>query len=626
MAKLACLIESVFIAFGCWTVAYQATLLLALPARLVWFPLVVVSIPVGLAVAITARPRARPVTRPRPWLLAGTAALSMLAGLFTLVTSRPDMDDVSFFHRALLQPSQLDRPFVTTFTGSDVTGLPQISGLHALTSYEPLMAIAGWGLCGDPLWFYQNMGAFLAAVLYPAVLVLWFRHLGLRPAGALAAAGAVLIFLLSDGNQHRSFGNISLVRLWQGKCILWTIVAPAGLHFCNRFLRDPSVYRFLVVFMTGVSAVGLSNSGTILYPALLFCASGAYLLTYGISHRRLLRALALNGGSLYSLGWGAAFAANLLGRTDMSVWMTTFEPSWAGNLNLAIGGLGILGRNVLLLVLVPWLVLPRRKSRLLIFYSLMLVATVLNPLAGRWVMKMVTPASYWRFIYLLPLPLCAGLLVRCFLPGPSRFGRVARVGGGLLTLAVTIYAYQASALADCQFKRVWAYKLPKNELILARKSAQHLGSRAVVLAAEDPAWVMSLLDPSLRFSSIRALETVHVFKNGKRTEEGIQRVQAQRLVTDGERAPERLEALRQVLRRGVDAMVVTAQAYPSITGLLEDENRRWRVAEETARYKLILFEHPTMVDQCNPLPDRQPSLAPRDASTRFTASRSRPLR
>ena len=138
-----------------------------------------------------------------------------------------------------------------------------------------------------------------------------------------------------------------------------------------------------------------------------------------------------------------------------------------------------------------------------------------------------------------------------------------------------------------------------------------------MLAAEDPAWVMSLLDPSLRFSSIRAVETVHVFKNGKRTEEGIQRVQAQKLVTDGERAPERLEALRQVLRRGVDAVVVTAQAYPSITGLLEDEGRRWRVAEETARYKLILFEHPTMVDQ---------SLVPRDASTRFTASRSRPLR
>ena len=58
-----------------------------------------------------------------------------------------------------------------------------------------------------------------------------------------------------------------------------------------------------------------------------------------------------------------------------------------------------------------------------------------------------------------------------------------------------------------------------------------------MLAAEDPAWVMSLLDPSLRFSSIRAVETVHVFKNGKRTEEGIQRVQAQKLVTDGEQPP-----------------------------------------------------------------------------------------
>ena len=53
-------------------------------------------------------------------------------------------------------------------------------------------------------------------------------------------------------------------------------------------------------------------------------------------------------------------------------------------------------------------------------------------------------------------------------------------------------------------------------------------------------------------------------------------------------------------------MVVTTQAYSSITGLLEDENCRWRVAEETAKYKLILFEH---------LSDRQPSLVPRDAST-----------
>ena len=433
MAGLACLIEWVFIAFGCWTIAYQATVLLALPAQLSWLPFVAALVPAVLISVRQTRRRPSGSTTLRSWLLAGTAALSMVAGVFTLVTSRPDMDDISFFHRAMIQVSQLDRPFVTSFTGSDVADLPPISGLHALTSYEPLMAIAGWELCGDPLWFYQNVGAFLAAVLYPVVLVPWFRHLGLRPATALAAAATVLIFLLSDGNQHRSFGNISLVRLWQGKCIFWTLVAPAGLYFSYRFLRETSNYRFLVVFMTGVSGVGLSNSATVLYPVLLFCFSGSYLLTYGFSNRRFLRALTLNFGSLYCLGWGAAFAAGLLGRTDMSAWMTTFEASWTGNLNLVIGGLWVLGRNVFLLILVPWLVLPRRKSRFLILYSLMLFATVLNPLTGPWIMRVVTPASYWRFMYLLPLPLCAGLLVAASSPGHSDLGGSHGSGGTLDT-------------------------------------------------------------------------------------------------------------------------------------------------------------------------------------------------
>jgi hypothetical protein len=54
----------------------------------------------------------------------------------------------------------------------------------------------------------------------------------------------------------------------------------------------------------------------------------------------------------------------------------------------------------LLLTLVTFLVFPRRKRRFLIFYTLTLVVTVVNPLTGRWVMRIVTPGSYWRFISL----------------------------------------------------------------------------------------------------------------------------------------------------------------------------------------------------------------------------------
>jgi hypothetical protein len=151
MATLIVLIESVFLAFGCWTLAYHISLLLGLPARLVWLPFLAVTIPVLLIGISTTRRRAGTGGKSRPWFLAVTVALSLTNGLFTLVAFKPDLEDFSYFHRALSQSSQMDRPFVTTYTGHDVTGLSHLSGLHALTSYEPLMAVAGWWLCGDPL-------------------------------------------------------------------------------------------------------------------------------------------------------------------------------------------------------------------------------------------------------------------------------------------------------------------------------------------------------------------------------------------------------------------------------------------------------------------------------------------
>ena len=104
MAVLVGLVEFVFLAFGCWTLAYHAALLLALPARLVWMPFLMVSLPILTAAVIGTRRCTTPRGKTSQWLLAGTVALSLSAGLFTLVTSRPDQDDVSFFHRSLVEP------------------------------------------------------------------------------------------------------------------------------------------------------------------------------------------------------------------------------------------------------------------------------------------------------------------------------------------------------------------------------------------------------------------------------------------------------------------------------------------------------------------------------------------
>jgi hypothetical protein len=301
--------------------------------------------------------------------------------------------------------------------------------------------------------------------------------------------------------------------------------------------------------------------------------------------------LVLNAGSVYCIAVGAAFASGLLGRTDVSVWRA-FPANWWANVNLVVGGYDSLARDVLLLTLVPFLVLPRRKSRFLIAYTLVVVVTILNPLTGRWIMDIVTSGSYWRFVYLLPLPLCAGLVVRCFVPGTLRFRPSTRLAGGILTLAMAVYAFHASVFANCPLKPVWAYKLPRDEELLARKVARHLGEGALVLAPQEPAWVMALLNPSLRFVSIRIPETLHVFRNVNRAEEGVRRVDAQGLVTDGQATPGRLEAIGQILRRGLDAIVVTPRALPTLTGVLDKEGRRWRVVEQTDQYLMVAPQRP----------------------------------
>ena len=105
---------------------------------------------------------------------------------------------------------------------------------------------------------------------------------------------------------------------------------------------------------------------------------------------------------------------------------------------------------------------------------------------------------------------------------------------------------------------------------------------------------MSLMDPSLRFVSIRIGDTLHIFRNANRAEDGARRVEAQRLVSGYEATPERRHALEEFLRRGLDAIVVPSHAFPTLAGVLNEDHRNWTIAEETNEYRLILLEQPVV--------------------------------
>ncbi len=584
MSLLLLIVEAALQVLASWTLAYHLCLLARLPAELIVAPFAAFVLPLF---ALSARRWSRAISRLRSptarrnrnarFLLA-TFALCLVTSGFTLFTSKPDRDDFSFFHRALVQLSRPDAPFTLEDTGHNRGGLPALSLPHAMTSYEHGVAMSASLLGADPLWAYQNAGAFVAAFLLPLVYLLLYRELGLRKTAALTSTGVALLFLILDGNQHQSFGNFGLVRCWQGKVILVMLGVPATLLFAHRFLRRPSLQHFGGVALAGIAAVGLSGSGIFMSPILVAGASAAYLFGYGPSRSRLRRAVLLNLASFYCAGIAVAFFLGFLPQpADTSVWEAFGTTDWRANLDLVIGGTPALLRDLLILVALPWVALKPVSSRFLIGLSLALCLMFANPLMGPFWIGQLHTTAYWRLAYLLPLPLCAGLAVSA-LPSRGRTRRQALLGAGAVaTVALaTGIAYKSSVLSGTALKPAGEYRFEPVPLAFSRSALAFLRGRNV-LAPPELVVVLGLLDPGMRFESGRPRHTRHVFRNAGERAEGERRVAAQQRVTLGEPSPRLDAAFRSSLRNGVDAVVFESMSHQEVSQLMASEPGRWEV-------------------------------------------------
>jgi len=590
MAGLLAVFEILVQLFSCWTVAYHLCLLCRFPA---WFSLLLCCL-LYLPFAVRVLPKQVRLLRGlKPNSLLGMLLLlSLLCGSLTLFISRPDADDFSFFHRVVAQLPYLDRPFFLTHTGENVSGLPPQSFLHVSTSYEPLMGMLAVLFHLSPLHVYQNLSAFFAAGLLPLAYFLLYREFRMPARIALAATVLALVFLLGDGNTHRAFGNVGLVRLWQGKTILWTLVLPLTLLFGWRFLRRPSTYRWMLVAMTALCGVGLSNSGTYLLPVLLAAMAAAYYASYGFTRRRLRRACLLLGAALYPALVSVAVLIGLIPKpSDVGIYtfLLPWPTDWRENLDMVIGGNRGAVRDLLLLAL-PVTALKKPLHRYPVSISLGILILCINPIVAPFWMRTIFPASYWRLLYLLPLPWCSGLLagILCRSFGNRRLA----VGFAVFAIFSLLFSYRSSVLAstnEITWKSPGELKLPLQELAFLRSAAPYLHARNL-LAPENVAMTAALLDPTIRLECGRQFETVHVFSNAGQKYEGLRRADAQNLVTAGRNSSQERAAFACSIQHGVDAVVLTQRAFHALPGLMLSVPGRWMEAIEDSGYVLFLKE------------------------------------
>jgi hypothetical protein len=562
--------------FGVWTLVYHAVLALRAPAYVGGLAWAMAAIAIA---AVHWRRRFRDGTDGR--VLAAVAVLGTAAGVFTLFNCRPDADDLSFFHRALVQEHAA--PYALDDTQHGVAGLPPLSPLHVMASYEPLVALVSRLLGLDPLSVYQNAAAAIAAMLLAAVLFLTYVQLGIAAWRSVACTGAALLFLLLDGNSHPSFGNSSLVRFWQGKAILWSLGLPMTTLFLLRWFDGArSRWHAAVLFSAGVSAIGLSNSAVFQIPILGMAAAAAAIVS-----RRCNAAAAMTGAAAvcaYPSTIAAALFTGVMPMPDMSAWLEG-AAHWGTNLSYVFdGGLEIL-RSVVLLLVVPAAVLHGSARGFLLAFSAALVAIFANPLMGPVVISVVHPGAFWRLAYLFPLPLAAGLTVAA----QSRTARAACLAG----IAVIAVAFRSPIWAGTTAKAPMEYKFAPAECAFSR-AVEPLVRGRYVLAPEPVAEVLTLMAPSSRCVACRMGGTLHAFRSAGMEDEGYLRIHAQYAVTRGEAEMVHRQAFLDVVRTRADAVVTRREHKAFIDALLRrpDASGGWFRAAESAGYVLFLRQKP----------------------------------
>ncbi len=371
------------ILFSGFTVAYHVSLLFSLPTRFLWMPLIVFVL-LFSKISRAKTTGLKKISTRWSYSFFGIIAVAFSMGTMTLLNSRPDADDIFFVHRALITAYETLGPPVVNTEYFDEKGLPPISILHGLTSIEVSACLIGKVL-GAPLWFYFNGVAFLAAFLFVLVVALLLNSLGLSSWEVFGGTILCIAFLMLDGNLHRSFGNFTLVRFWQGKCVLVGVIIPLFLLLARRFCLEPSKQNFFLLFMAGVSSVGMSGSAVFMVPIFLFSVSLSSIFASSAhekSVKAFLKFLGLNLGGGFPLLVGIFLYFGMLPSPDMAIF-TQWEPTWWRNLWVyVVGDWTTLARNILIILMIPIVSLSGEPRRFLLGLSAINLIVFANPLTG----------------------------------------------------------------------------------------------------------------------------------------------------------------------------------------------------------------------------------------------------
>ncbi len=387
---------------------------------------------VAFLVAIR-RPVNERASVPRRRLELTLVGIGVLCAAITLLAHRPDNDEIFYVNLAL---SATDHPGMPLLEYENIHGIPgqRINAFYRVTSVEVLVGAISYLSGISALAVSHCIVATLAGFLVPLAYGRLFRIIGGR--GWIWGVVGTITFLLVDGSAHANYGNLAFVRLYQGKCIFLTLVAPCIIAYALRFAGRPTAGRWYLLSASLIAGTGLTSSAVWAGPAITALA----LVATWEPGRRMTATLATGASAAFyplMVGLLLKFGAGVSSGAKASA----VEP-----LDLAEQGfLKVFDDNLapFSVAVLAWLLArPGLGRRFATVFPLGL-ALILSPYTAPWVARNLTGIwTFWRVFWLLPLPGLVGLAViacRRLLGGTEQHRTLRLIGCvGALVLAATM--------------------------------------------------------------------------------------------------------------------------------------------------------------------------------------------
>ena len=380
------------------------------------------------------------------------------AAFLALAGHRPDGDDAFYAAMALAPLEYPDVPLrdiVGSYWKSQygMTSVETLRALFAHTTQAPLLEVFY-------LWFPACMAMLLVLANYE-LLRAWNAPLALL--GLLATLAVFLLW----AETHRTHSNFGLLRLFQGKAVLLSVMVPLLTACAWRAVRNADEPRGRLPAAL-IASMGLSPTGLVVPLLLVGLIFAAAAFAEPRAHwRKTVLAYVVR---MAALAWYPAVVAVIVispksGAAVRASGEDSLVVSNAIGDNLALV-FGPEPRSLLILASVPLLALcvsPSMRRPVLIWSGLVLLC-LFNPWSSAVFRELIADSMAWRLWWALPLPAMAGLVAAAAAVTLGRAGRSVPSGAVGQVLPALVLALVVGGFAA----------LPGTRLVSA---ANHAGLR-----------------------------------------------------------------------------------------------------------------------------------------------------